>query len=132
MKTRKDMSKTGGTKKNGLAHSVLGRKASAVKRQQKKQAITAAMEYSQRKGADQTARQIPAAFGRAVEKAERRLKKETITRAMASSQRERGAQGKPTSELLQRKVAADKRRRKKEAVTAAMKESQRRRAPRGS
>ena len=132
MKTRKDMSKAGGNKKNGVAVSALGRKASAVKRQQKKQAITAAMEFSQRQGADQTALRVPAALGRAAEAAERRLKKETITKAMASSQRELGAQGKPTSELLQRKVAADKRRRRKEVVTAAMKESQRRTAPRGS
>jgi hypothetical protein len=132
MNKRKNRSKTREGEESRVVSSPLGRKASAVRRQHKKDAITAAMDQSQRRGAVESALRIPPALGRAVEAAKRGRKKVTITDALVESQRETQASRWPASNALERKVAAAERLHKKEVVTAALKESQRRTAPRES
>lgn len=132
MNTRKKTSTARGSKESRAGAGALGRKASAVKRQQKKDAITAAMDLSQRRGAGESALRIPPALGRAVEAAKRGKKKATITKALVESQRATGGSRRPASESLERKVATVERLHKKERVTAALKASQRRTAPRES
>ena len=131
MKPRKGLPKARKGNESSAANP-LGRRTSAVKRQQKKEAITAAMEQSQRSGAVEVAPRMSAALGRAVKAAQRGRKKQILTEALEESQRETRPPRKPESETLTRTVTAGERLRKKEAITAAMTDSERRAARRGS
>ena len=125
MKSSRGHSKTGRGKKSDTNPSALERKAVAVRRQQKQEAVTAAMEQSQRRGAAGMKPQISDALMRTVEAAKRQRKKQLVTKDMEASQRQGKATAEESSELL-RAVKAVGRAQKKAAVTAAMKESQRR------
>ena len=132
MTSRKEAPKAGRSKEHDIAPSALSRRTSAVKRRQKKDAITAAMEQSQRRGAVEIPSRISAGLGRAVEAAQRGRKKQTITGALEGSQRQTNASKAGSSKALERRVSEKERLHKKDAITAAMKESQRRTAPRES
>ncbi len=132
MNARRKVSKAGEGKKKNISSSALARKASAVTREKKKEAITAALQNAQRKGASESPSGISAALARTVEAAKLRRKKLTIAEAMEESQRVVGTSTRPRlSEALERTVFAAGRLRKKEEITAALEESQRRSTSRG-
>ncbi|MBL8072613.1 MAG: hypothetical protein JNM35_16135, partial [Nitrospira sp.] len=85
MKAKKTLSKVRKNQKKEPSASPLARKALALKREKKKQAITAAMENSQRKGASESPSRISAALVRTVEAAKLRRKKQNVAEAMEES-----------------------------------------------
>ena len=128
MKSRKKTAQSRKLKGSAATPSPLGRKASAVKLQQKKDAITAALEESQRRSARVTASAASIELSRAVEAGQRRRKTEGVTGALKASQRK--TPGKPDpSDTLARQVAERERLHKKETISSALKKSQRRSAP---
>lgn len=128
MTSRKKTTQSKRKKDLATMPSPLGRKASAVKLQRKKDEITAALEESQRRSARATAPAASVELGRAVEAGQRRRKTEGVTGALKASQRK--APGKPEpSDALARKVAESERLYKKDSISSALKKSQRRSAP---
>lgn len=126
MKSVRGESRTSRSEKNGATPDPVARKAVAGRREQHKDAVTAAMEESQRRGSAGAAPQVSAALIRAVEALKCQQKKQGITKEWDLAQR-RSEKGDATgaSSALLRVVEAAERARKKQVITRAMGKSHR-------
>ncbi|MGB5045298.1 MAG: hypothetical protein WBO11_10095 [Nitrospira sp.] len=126
MKSVRGESRTSRSEKNGATPDPVARKAAAGRREQHKDAVTAAMEESQRRGSAGAAPQVSAALMRAVEAVKRQQKKQGITQEWDLAQRRTETED-PTefAHALGRAVEAAERARKKQVITRAIAKSQR-------
>ena len=109
MKARKGTTTVNPRKQSDTPSSALARTVSMAKRQQKKIAVIAAMETSQRAGATESISPISAALLRTVEEAKLRRKNETMAGAVQALQRDAETPKlSGSSEDLERTVAASR------------------------